>query len=446
MTAEIAVLNKFGVALAADSAVTIGVRKIYNSANKLFTLSKHHPVGIMVYGNAEFMGIPWETVIKVYRDRLADQDFPTLKEYAEHFIDFIEYNTDYKELLSKHEQDLSNLYFFEMSIRDIKDEIFDKLSQRIQYSDEEIDQPDVEMYLASITESLIEEELDRLSKQDYINNFNDQDYADLKDIYVLKLESIIAEIFEDIHLTQDVIKKLVDVCIFRLLKDFSDNQSGIVIAGFGQSEIFPSLYSYIIDGKVNNKLKYKQNQVATIGEDSFGAAILPFAQSEMVHTFIGGIDPEIEMFSNAYIHDLLKNLPKKYLDAIFNALSLTDSELYNDILDQMKEISNNLFEGYINIVREYKKENNIDPVIAIAANLHKNELAEMAEALVNLTSFKRRVSSSLETVGGPVDVAVITKGDGFIWIRRKHYFNAELNHHFFQKYMRGDKNEQIIKE
>lgn len=70
----------------------------------------------------------------------------------------------------------------------------------------------------------------------------------------------------------------------------------------------------------------------------------------------------------------------------------------------------------------------------------------MAEALVNLTSFKRRVSSSLETVGGPVDVAVITKGDGFIWIRRKHYFNAELNHHFFQKYMRGDKNEQIIKE
>jgi len=67
MTAEIAILNKNGVALASDSAVTIqkpGTQKIYNTANKLFMLSKYHPVGVMVYGMAELMGIPWETVIK----------------------------------------------------------------------------------------------------------------------------------------------------------------------------------------------------------------------------------------------------------------------------------------------------------------------------------------------------------------------------------------------
>lgn len=67
MTAEIAVLNKTGVALAADSAVTIGTtgaQKVYNSANKLFTLSKYQPVGIMIYGGASFMGIPWENLIK----------------------------------------------------------------------------------------------------------------------------------------------------------------------------------------------------------------------------------------------------------------------------------------------------------------------------------------------------------------------------------------------
>ena len=60
----------------------------------------------------------------------------------------------------------------------------------------------------------------------------------------------------------------------------------------------------------------------------------------------------------------------------------------------------------------------------------------MAESLVNLTSFKRHVSSEAETVGGPTDVAVITKGDGFIWIKRKHYFKADLNAHFFQNYFR----------
>jgi hypothetical protein len=42
-----------------------------------------------------------------------------------------------------------------------------------------------------------------------------------------------------------------------------------------------------------------------------------------------------------------------------------------------------------------------------------------------------------ETVGGAVDVAVISKGDGFIWIKRKHYFKPELNARFFANYFRG---------
>ncbi len=60
----------------------------------------------------------------------------------------------------------------------------------------------------------------------------------------------------------------------------------------------------------------------------------------------------------------------------------------------------------------------------------------MAEALVNITSLKRRVSVEAETVGGPIDVAVISKGDGFIWIKRKHYFDAKENPYFFNNYFR----------
>jgi hypothetical protein len=72
--------------------------------------------------------------------------------------------------------------------------------------------------------------------------------------------------------------------------------------------------------------------------------------------------------------------------------------------------------------------------------LPKDELAAMAEALVNLTAFKRRMTDSLETVGGPIDVAVISKGDGLVWVKRKQYFPRELNHHFFTNYFRGVNN------
>ena len=57
----------------------------------------------------------------------------------------------------------------------------------------------------------------------------------------------------------------------------------------------------------------------------------------------------------------------------------------------------------------------------------------MAETFVNLTSFKRKFTYQLETVGGPIDVLVISKGEGPIWIKRKHYFDPELNHNFFKR-------------
>ena len=92
MTAVVGILNKHAVAIAADSAVTIGGnggKKIFNKANKVFTLSKQHPVGIMIYNSASFMTTPWETIIKVYRKQLGSTSFPTLKEYEQNFITFL---------------------------------------------------------------------------------------------------------------------------------------------------------------------------------------------------------------------------------------------------------------------------------------------------------------------------------------------------------------------
>ena len=73
----------------------------------------------------------------------------------------------------------------------------------------------------------------------------------------------------------------------------------------------------------------------------------------------------------------------------------------------------------------------------MAALLPKDELANLAESLVSLTALHRKVSRDLEAVGGAIDVAVISKGDGFVWIKRKHYFKPELNMHFKLNYLRN---------
>jgi hypothetical protein len=84
MTAEIVIMNKTAVALAADSKVTISgsIGKTFDTVNKVFTLSKIHPVGLMIYGNAEFMRCPWETIVKIYRSKKKAASFPTIADWG----------------------------------------------------------------------------------------------------------------------------------------------------------------------------------------------------------------------------------------------------------------------------------------------------------------------------------------------------------------------------
>ena len=95
MTAIVGVLNKHPVAIAADSAVTLGdTHKVINSGNKIFTLSKYHPVAIMTYSAASFMKAPWEVIIKQYRKSLGDISKKYLEDYAYDFIEYLK-NQDF---------------------------------------------------------------------------------------------------------------------------------------------------------------------------------------------------------------------------------------------------------------------------------------------------------------------------------------------------------------
>ena len=52
---------------------------------------------------------------------------------------------------------------------------------------------------------------------------------------------------------------------------------------------------------------------------------------------------------------------------------------------------------------------------------------DLAAFLVDLTINSSRFLPGAPVVGGPIEIAAITKHEGFKWVRRKHYFPAELN-------------------
>lgn len=90
MTSIVGVLNKRAVAIAADSAVTVGdTHKVMNTGNKIFSMSKYAPVGIAIYGSASMMDTPWEVIIKCYRRELKTKKFQYLREYVDDFMNFL---------------------------------------------------------------------------------------------------------------------------------------------------------------------------------------------------------------------------------------------------------------------------------------------------------------------------------------------------------------------
>jgi hypothetical protein len=103
--------------------------------------------------------------------------------------------------------------------------------------------------------------------------------------------------------------------------------------------------------------------------------------------------------------------PAKIKQAL-EALSPAPGENGRDKTGPLPELMTDYIDGMIGIA--YK-----GPILDIVAAMQKSKLAAMAEAMVSLTAPKRHVSTGSETVGGPADAAPITKGDGFIWIKRK---------------------------
>jgi hypothetical protein len=434
MTAEIAIINKNAVALAADSAVTLRdpkTSKIYNTANKLFMLSKFDPVGVMVFGNAEFMSIPWETLIKMYRSHLGATSFEKLPLYAGDFVAFLE-NNDRLFPAERQKAQFGRVisaFFWGMKYA-IDEEI------KTVIGDSAIDDAEIKR--------ICEKQIGAFHKSwadvERLESFSENFETAILEKYGEELKGVTENIFEKLPI-EDCVEQLRELAAFRVVKNFwPDEPSGLVFAGFGTNDVFPCVKSYHLEFLADKELRFVATpQLSNDMNESGNASIIPFAQAEIVYRFIQGIDPEYKQEMRKYLRTLLTSeYPEKLIERFKG--QLTEDEQRNGLAELIK-LGRGIAEDFDSQWSELESKKYVGPVLDIVADLPKDDLAAMAESLVNLTSFKRRISREAETVGGPIDVAVISKGDGFIWIKRKHYFNKDLNPYFFANYYRKEDGE-----
>lgn len=420
MTAVIGILNKSAIAIAADSAATVtggNGRKIYNSANKIFRLSKFEPVGIAIYNSSSFMSTPWEIIIKEYRRGLGKKKFNNLKDYKSDFFQFIKRKSYFSSKIDL----LKYLYSYARQIfeQNLLKEIilpneFDSFTVKKQ-----------EKYLNTELENRIiklNNEIKTLPKCDSLlklsqGEFNTY-YSDSLNRFFDEIETAL-----DFSLDDNLVKIPFKSLLFTYFTSSTFNSfTGLVFLGYGDLEYYPVCISCNVADVICDFLRISETKETTISDQN-QAVILPFAQRDVIDTIITGINPTIK----SLYEKLFERFLLEYNKTILSLEPKLETKLSSIKIDQIK-LDFNLE------VEKYLRSKIIEPTIDSITLLSKEDLSEMAESLIFLTYLKRRISFEEESVGGPVDVAIISKGDGFIWIKRKHYFNKDLNPHFFKNY------------
>ena len=418
-------MNRMGIALAADSVVSIydnGVqRKRHDSVVKLFMMSERHPVGIMVYNNASLLGIPWETIIKLFRRNLENRSFQTLEEYGEELIQYLlnSENLFPVEVQQKYFQKEFKAECFR--IQKEANELYRlvPLATRIEYEEAELRD--------KLVEDVICNRLDRWKAKEDALGFTAKQAKEFLDTMSGEVNKIIMGMFADWNLDNSNVLRLNEIAWHLIYKRNLNFESctGLVIGGFGEVEHFPIVQHIVVCGVYGGILKYEEPLVQKISEES-PSYIESFAETEAVNDYLLGVSTKVmKEVDNAVA--IIRSTPIEALQRVTGMKKVKKEELMEEVKSKSEEAAKNV-EEKIRLLM-YRRFGGILKVVEI---LPLKELAKVASTLVRLTSFEKQLSLEAETVGEPIDVAVISKGDGFIWINRKHYFRPELNHRYFR--------------
>ena len=423
MTAIVGILNRRGLAFAADSAATHKSKtgyKISNNANKIFSLSKYHPVGVALFNNLDFVGVPWDSIIKQFRNSQKDKKYDTLQGYIKPFFNFV--RTYCLNALQSQQ-----LGYCSIIINSYCNEVVGIVEKSIGA----LSDANADLFFQKVISELdaIHAKFKNTKAEDFENYKNTDFEKYAQKIIDNTLSSILANPKCPPVFRQKFCDSLFSLICHSSHIYLDHIYSGLVFFGYGDKDLFPSLLQYRVTYAVGNRIKYTLDCQYSISSVPTDALIIPFAQTDVSNTVVRAVED---------------NLRKKFYDNYKSTLSGFREEIVNQLIssnapEPLVEIFKHLdidkyTEDYQKGMDDYIDKGYIQPLMETVAFLDKEDLADMAESLVRMTCLKRHVTTDEETVGGPVDVAIVTKGDGFIWKKRKHYFDPDLNSQFFERY------------
>lgn len=307
MTAIVGILNKRGIAIASDSAVTftnaiqevaiqnknekvISVKdKVVNSGDKMLRLKDNQPVAVMIVGNSLLTKLPWDVIVRWYRKQNDSSGFPKLEDYVQQLKGFVD-------------------------------------------------------------------------------------------------SEIIAS-----HIKNDVVFK-------------ENERTFLVFAGYGEDEAYPSICQYEVTGINKSKLQWQLSGSANISSEQ-ESNIFTSGQSDIIDAIELGIQNErigvIRKRFQTLIEDLLT---QNLLDSLIGKIDYPT--IRQEVADLIRESGKEHLHQHLEAIKQFDLQ----------------KMACLAENLIKATELHRKITFRQEGVGGLIDLAVITREDGFQWLNRKSWY------------------------
>jgi len=92
MTTQILLGNGYGLALATDSAVTVGGRRTYETSEKMILLGEGHPVAVLVSGAVTQFSLPVQVLVSEWAKTLRGGQLRKVVDYRENFMSWLRDN------------------------------------------------------------------------------------------------------------------------------------------------------------------------------------------------------------------------------------------------------------------------------------------------------------------------------------------------------------------
>ena len=314
MTAEVAILNRSAVALAADSIVTLtgpNGSRTYDSAEKIFELSRYQPIGLMIYHNSEFANAPLEIVARRFRETLTSGQFASLVQVWPAFEEFLlgfprDVADECSHLVS----------MLDGEFRSLRSSQVNEMLRQLAESRKSEQKHDANRFCLKV----VKERRKELRQERSSKFLAEKTLAEFTERYGDSVESISKLAFSGA--SQSLLRELVGLA-FDLVRSttLSEAHTGFVLAGFGHEDLFPSLYHVTCDGIFFDQLRIVgEQEVTDIDRRGEQAAIKAFAQTDMPERFIDGIDRQFETQMKKMMDNMIAEL-------VENLSNLDDEEL-----------------------------------------------------------------------------------------------------------------------